>query len=276
MHNFASIAPDRSKTAAIELFRVWDVDADASYDVKRVWEVWDGFGSTLAAEGRPGLCAVRTLSGIGRLQASRDRLFTLETDTLIVLPYTDLLAWSAAGESWRFYWFEFFAEPIEHLLLTSPVSIATSTAERSAIDTVHRQIRDPSPTTRRAATARFAALLYDWLDQANADQTPRRQDQGINRAIQWMHRHVDRPLTVAQMAEQADLAPRSFASAFEQTTGQTPKRYHLNIRLDAVRAALVVRNITVKDAADRFGFSSQFYLSKLYTKRFGHPPSKAH
>ena len=276
MQNFASISPDRSRTAAIELFRLWDVDEDSAYQVERVWDGWDGPGSTMPTAGRTGLCAVRTISGQGRVTNEDGESQLLGPDSFAVVPWLELAAWGTSAEAWRFYWFEFFADPAEALTHRSAVQVTAAPREREEIVAIQSQIRSRHEPTRMLASARFAAMLYHWLEQASEKQTRHKRQSEIDRVIELMHSSVDRQLSIAEMAEHAGLAVRSFTSAFEQTTGQTPKRYHLNLRLDAARALLLSGRANVKQAAERLGFSSPFYLSKLYSKRYGHPPSQAH
>ena len=276
MQNFASISPDRSRTAAIELFRLWDVNEDSAYQIERIWDGWDGPGSTMPTAGRTGLCAVRTISGQGRITTKDGESQPLDPDSFVVVPWLELTGWGTAAKTWRFFWFEFFADPTEPLTHRSAVHVKAASSERDEITAIQNQIRSRQEPTRMLASARFAALLYYWLDQASTEQKRHKRQSEIDRVIELMHSRVDRQLSIAEMAEHAGLAVRSFTSAFEQTTGQTPKRYHLNLRLDAARALLLSGRANVKEAAERLGFSSPFYLSKLYSKRYGHPPSQAH
>ena len=276
MQNFASISPGRSQTCGIELFRLWDVDEDSKYQIKRVWDDWDGPSSTMPTAGRTGLCGARTLSGEGWIATSDGRRQTLGPDSLVVLPWLDLTGWGTSTESWRFYWFEFFADEVEPLLLPNVQQIPSGSAERADITTIQSQLRSPMKPARAAASASFSAMLYRWLAHASIEPTSHHRNKQIEDAIELMHRCVDRQLSVGQMAAEAGLSTRAFATLFEQATGQTPKRYHLNLRLDAARNMLLSGRSNVKETAGYLGFSSPFYLSKLYTKRFGHPPSEAH
>lgn len=276
MQHFASISPGRSQTCEIELFRLWDVHEEPSYQIERIWERWHGPDSTMPIDGRTGLCAIRTISGEGTIKTQDGGCQVLGTDSVAVVPWLDLKHWGTSGEAWRFFWFEFFAEPLEPLVLHRAAVVPSTSKERETITEVQSQVRSPNERTRRLGSAQFAALLYGWLEQASMDHTPHKRQPEIDKVIELMHIRVDQQLSIAEMAEHAGLTVRSFTSAFEQNTGQTPKRYHLNLRLDAARGLLLSGRANVKQAAERLGFSSPFYLSKLYSKRYGHPPSEAH
>ncbi|MGB0766098.1 MAG: helix-turn-helix domain-containing protein [Phycisphaeraceae bacterium] len=276
MHNFATIAPGRSRTIGLELFRLWDVDEDAAYQIDRIWEHWDGASSDMPTTGRTGLVAVRTLGGVGWIGTADGRRQTVATGSVMAVPWLSLTGWGTESRSWRFYWFEFYADDIEPLLMLDAAEVPAGSTELGDIGQIQSKLRSPLHATRALASARFAALLYHWLEQAAAEPAAHRHHAEIERAIALMQSSTDRQLTINDMANAAGLSPRSFASAFEQATQQTPKRYHLNLRLDAARNLLLSGRANVKQTASQLGFSSPFYLSKLYRKRFGHPPSQAH
>jgi AraC-like DNA-binding protein len=276
MQNFASISPGRSKTCGVELFRLWDVNEDPGYQIKRVWDAWEGASSTMPTAGRTGLCAARTVHGEGWITTTDGRRQTLGPESLVVLPWLELSGWGTSADAWRFYWFEFFADELEPFLLPDAVQIPLSSTERDETTAIQSQIRSPLTPSRVAASARFSAMLYRWLELASIEPTSQHRYEQVEKAIELMHHCVNQQLSVGQMAAEAGLAARAFTAVFEQATGQTPKRYHLNLRLDAARNLLLSGQANVKETASQLGFSSPFYLSKLYTKRFGHPPSDAH
>lgn len=276
MHNFASIATDRSDVCGLELFRLWDVDENRDYQVKRVWETWDHFSSAVPISGRAGLCAARTIAGEGWLETNNGKRQILGPGSLVILPWLDLAGWGTAKENWRLYWFEFFPDQVESFLIPEAIQNPVTSQERDEIASIQNKIRSRAAASRRSASARFLSLACRWLEEAEDELWRSPRHAGIDQAIDLMQSSTNRQVSIAEMAAQAGLTARTFATAFEQATGQTPKRYHLNLRLDAARALLLSGRANVKQAADQLGFSSPFYLSKLYTSRYGHPPSQAH
>jgi AraC-like DNA-binding protein len=274
IQNYASVAADRSQTARIELFRLWDVSEDERYRVERTWDSWESPGSQMPLDGRTGIVAARTISGEGWVETTAGERLTLRPDTVLIRPWLSLAKWGTAKDRWRFYWFEFFADDLEHFAIDQPVVSVVETADLAAIADIKSRLRSPHPATRRCASAGFSAMLYRWLEAASNREAAHRGRPAVQRAIDLMHEQLDRSLPVPEMAKHAGLSTRAFATTFEQITGQTPKRYHLNLRLDAARALLLTGRANVKEAAAQLGFSSPFYLSKLYRKRFGHPPSQ--
>ncbi len=72
----------------------------------------------------------------------------------------------------------------------------------------------------------------------------------------WMRERIARPLTIAQMAQQANMSARSFARHFRLETGTTPLKWMLEQRLNAARARLETTDLSVERIADACGFGS--------------------
>ncbi len=90
--------------------------------------------------------------------------------------------------------------------------------------------------------------------------------------IAWMAEHLDRPLTVADMAARAGMSTRTFWRQFAAATGDTPGRCLETLRLDRARMALEAGE-PVKVVASRVGFRSEAAFRALFTDRIGVPPS---
>jgi len=277
MHNFASTSPDAARLGGLDLFRVWDVDEDVRYDIKRTWEMWavSSWGREPDASATP-MVAVRTVAGAGLLDTHTGQTHALLPDSVLVAPWSDLKRWRTRDERWTFYWFEFFVDSIEPLQPYRPLDLPLRDAELNEITAIFRLLRRESEADRRYATARFAALLYGWVRGHAPDpaaDTPHRSR--IERAIDLMQDRIADNLPIAEIARAVDLNPRTFASVFARITGQSPKRYYTALRLETARAMLTSGRFNVQQTADRLGFSSPFHLSKAYKQHFGHPPSQA-
>ena len=151
--------------------------------------------------------------------AADGRRQTLGPGSLVILPWLDLSGWGTSGASWRFYWFEFFADQVEPFLLPDAMPVPHSSSEQRETTEIQSQIRSPLSPSRAAASARFSAMLYRWLEQVSIEPTSQKRYKRIEKAIELMHASIDQQLSVGEMAAQAGLPTRSFVAAFEQATG---------------------------------------------------------
>jgi transcriptional regulator GlxA family with amidase domain len=85
---------------------------------------------------------------------------------------------------------------------------------------------------------------------------PERSGSTLAELIEWMQRHLDQPMPVAELASLAAMSPRTFARRFVQETGTTPQRWLIGQRLLLAEQLLEETDETVDVIADRTGFGN--------------------
>jgi AraC-like DNA-binding protein len=98
-------------------------------------------------------------------------------------------------------------------------------------------------------------------------------DARIERSIEWIHRQMHRPHTVASLAARACMSESHYAHVFRSCMGTGPGAYVESVRLSRSRDLLLGTSLTIKEIAARVGFGSAFYLSLRFGQAFGVPPS---
>lgn len=97
----------------------------------------------------------------------------------------------------------------------------------------------------------------------------------VRRAAEFIEEHLDRPISVAEIAAVAGTSVRSLQALFKRHFGCGPIQYMIGRRLDRVHAALALRDgRTVRDVANLWGFTHMSDFGRRYRDRFGHPPSQ--
>ena len=79
---------------------------------------------------------------------------------------------------------------------------------------------------------------------------------------------------VADLCRLAEINERTLLRAFRSVHGIGPHRYVRNLRLNEVRRTLASEDITVTQAAMRFGFRELGRFGVLYREAFGESPSQ--
>ena len=100
----------------------------------------------------------------------------------------------------------------------------------------------------KAPTGRFAALLS------------------------WAREHLDQPLTVEQLAEQAGMSARHFARAFGAETGATPSKAIERLRLEVARQRVQTSAEAIELVARVTGFRDPERMRRAFIRSFGQPP----
>ena len=80
----------------------------------------------------------------------------------------------------------------------------------------------------------------------------------------WMQRHLDRPLTVPELARRSAMSPRTFARRFLATTGITPHQWLLRQRVLRAQELLETTDLSVDLIASRCGMGSASNLRQHF------------
>jgi len=97
-------------------------------------------------------------------------------------------------------------------------------------------------------------------------------DSAIARAERLVERRFAEPLTIADLAAAAGLAPRSFQRRFEGATGRTPSAYLRAVRVDRARAALEQGDDPVDAVAWSVGYRDTSAFSRAFRDVTGLTP----
>ena len=121
--------------------------------------------------------------------------------------------------------------------------------------------RDAVPDPR-PSVARFAAVPVGGL--------ARWQE---NLAKEMLAAHLGRKLPVAQVAEACQLSRGHFSKAFKRSTGQSPHRWLVGLRVARAQALLMESARPVSEIAQACGFADQSHLTRVFTELTGMAPA---
>lgn len=99
----------------------------------------------------------------------------------------------------------------------------------------------------------------------------------MTRVTAYLRDHVGEPVRVAALSEMVGVSERTLRAAFQDVIGTSPKRYAIDLRLSAARAALSnadPHTTTVTDIATTFGFYELGRFAGRYRHTFGEVPSR--
>jgi AraC family transcriptional regulator len=97
-------------------------------------------------------------------------------------------------------------------------------------------------------------------------------DRRIRRAVEMMHAHMDRELTIEELASAAYLSPFHFARLFKKLAGASPHAYLANLRVHRAQQLLAETDLSISELSARVGYSSPSHFSKAFRQATGLTP----
>lgn len=98
-------------------------------------------------------------------------------------------------------------------------------------------------------------------------------DAVARRAVEYLHHHYARPLTLRELARVLGVSERHLRARVAAALGQTPLRYLAQYRIDRAKDLIAHREFALKDVAARTGFKSIHHFTRTFTRLVGHPPA---
>jgi len=90
--------------------------------------------------------------------------------------------------------------------------------------------------------------------------------------LSWAREHLDAPLTVGDLAEQAGMSSRHFTRAFIAETGSTPSKAVERLRIEVARQRVQSSSEAIERVAQLTGFRDPERMRRAFIRAFGQPP----
>ncbi|QLE75442.1 helix-turn-helix domain-containing protein [Streptomyces rectiverticillatus] len=153
--------------------------------------------------------------------------------------------------------------------------ILTSAGIAAGLDLCLHMVRSDLGAAAAARTARMIVMAPQRAGgqaQFIEYSDPVGDADDLGPTMQWMQDNLDRPLTVADIAAQAVMSPRTLARRFRAHTGTTPLQWLLNRRLQRARELLETTDLPMDRVAAAAGFGSTETLRHHFTRHIGTTP----
>lgn len=88
----------------------------------------------------------------------------------------------------------------------------------------------------------------------------------LRRVQEFINANLEEDLSLAELAEVADLSQFHFARAFRKSTGQTPQQYLMQQRIERAKMLLAKEDLPIVEVSLRTGFKNQSHFTTLFRK----------
>jgi AraC family transcriptional regulator len=172
---------------------------------------------------------------------------------------------------------EAFAVDPSQVVLTPTLAVPDDTAD-CLIRLLLREAEAAGPSTSSMVDALTRALTVHIL-RAHSNLTPRPQGRPevpspgrMQRVIQHMRGHLDRPLPLAELASLSGLSPSRLTRAFRQATGQPPHRFLVRLRIEEACRLLEETDLSITEVSMQCGFDGSSHFASMFRRAVGTTP----
>jgi len=219
------------------------------------------------------------LAALRRAHARGARLLSI-CSGVFVLAAAGLLDGRRATTHWRYVerlradYPQIRVEP--DVLYVDEGAILTSAGSAAGIDLcLHLIRRDYGAEIANQVARRLVVSPHREGGQAQfiREPVPTSPEGGLAPVMEWAVKRLREPLTVAELARQARMSPRTFARRFVKESGATPHRWLTHQRLEAAQRRLETTRDGIDDVAAACGFDSAMTLRHHFRRAFRTTPT---
>jgi len=122
----------------------------------------------------------------------------------------------------------------------------------------------------------FALIIKYDLFRENKQESVRSSHRitRIKTVLEYIERHYQSPITLAELAEVAGMNPQYFCRAFKEVTRQSPMDYVIYYRLEQAVRLLSATDMSVMDVALECGFNDCSYFIRVFKKQKNITPNQ--
>jgi AraC family transcriptional regulator len=96
----------------------------------------------------------------------------------------------------------------------------------------------------------------------------------LRRVVDFMTENLGRDIGIEELVSRCGLSRAQFFRAFRQSTGQTPHRYLVGLRLDRAKMLLETEDLSVGEVTRAVGMGANAGFARLFQQRFGAQPAR--
>lgn len=142
------------------------------------------------------------------------------------------------------------------------------------------EVGNSDPWSREYAEALSLVLMHEIIRLERAPSAAAKPLRGglpvwqQKRVVEFIEEHLAEEISLAALAELADLSLYHFARAFTQSFGVPPHRYHMARRIDRARSLLQMPTLSVTQIGAQIGFRETSSFTKAFRRFTGLTPTE--
>jgi len=148
---------------------------------------------------------------------------------------------------------------------------------RTVVDMLAADYAQLSPGSRAIRCALIDLMMVhilQHLQRRGGELWPSADEPGITEALRVIHEHPERPWTVQQLSDVAQMSRTAFTRRFRTTMGSSPMAYLTDWRLTSAAGILQESTAPLATVARRSGYSTPYAFTAAFRRKYGLPPGR--
>ena len=121
--------------------------------------------------------------------------------------------------------------------------------------------------------AKMLELLSLYFCATGTEGAAAGADEALARVLTYIGDHLDRTLSVGELAELVHFHPNYFVRFFKERMGVPPVRYINNVKTERAKSLLENTSLPIKEIMAQVGFSDYSHFSKFFKAYCGYSPT---
>jgi AraC-like DNA-binding protein len=134
------------------------------------------------------------------------------------------------------------------------------------------QLREEPIGFMQVLAAHAIQLLAGMLASSQPHQKDSHAERVIRAARRRLRSELDREIDLHALARELGVSYPWLRQMFRRYTGLPPHQYHIQLRLNKATQLLAVAGCSVKEAAEKIGYTDQYYFSRIFKRKTGRSP----
>ncbi|MVN77602.1 helix-turn-helix domain-containing protein [Hymenobacter sp. HMF4947] len=231
--------------------------------------------------GSPQYILLYCVHGEGWYQIGGEGRRALKANQWIILPAETAHRYGADDATpWTIYWLHFAGSQAAALYtylcessLGKPITITFADERLRLFEAIFAQLMQlPEPDSLVQACLHLPHFLATLAPVGSLVAQPTAAAEVVANSITYMRQHLERAVTVPELAKQAGLSGSHYSALFRAQTGRPPIMFFNSLKVQRACEQLLHTALPVKDIAGQLGVEDAYYFSRLFTKVMGSSP----
>ena len=228
-------------------------------------------GITHRPQGRNDYHITYVLDGTLEVEFEGERETLYPGDFIYYPPHT--AQWYRDVSGTHRFWVHFTGFVAPQMLAESRLTAGVHRAEPSAYvqELMYRFVNENH--SRHPVSSENGLLLELLLELGKLVGAPLAASR-LGGCVEYLNRHYQEPLSVAELAQICHLSVSRFMSVFRAEQGVTPMQYVCRLRLKQACALLACTDLPVGDIAYSCGYADPLYFCRVFRQNVGLSPTR--